>query len=259
MTIGDWINVVLAVATVAMAAGTLYLAKVTQNLVKDTVRATQQADRHHQENLRPFCVIAFSEATEQQPFGSAFDPEYRRRASLMSGASEITQAATLFVCGALHNKGKGLAKEVLLYLNMRRGEGEDGAYRLTRPVVVCALVGAEEVITIDIAITVRDIMHSWDGSGWKPIQIFSAIAGDAYELVLEYKDVFDNTFRTVHPRGIWTPPVPDITDPAKRQEMMVRQDKPTPSFLTGRQAIRLITDIMPPVSVGLTAGAKKLG
>jgi hypothetical protein len=241
MTTADWINVVLTVATVAMAGGTLYLAKVTQNLVKDTTKATQQADRHHQENLRPFCVIAFSAATEQQPFGGAFDPESRRLASLMSGASQITQAAALQVRGTLQNKGKGLAKDVVLYLNMRRGEGEDGAYRLTRPVVVSALVGAEETITVDTAITERYIMQSFDGSAWKPIQIFSAIAGDAYEIVLEYKDVFGNTFRTVHPRGIWGPPVPDIADPATRSEMMIRQDRPTPSFLTGRQAIRLLT------------------
>jgi hypothetical protein len=241
MTAGDWINVVLAVATVAMAAGTLYLAKVTQDLVRDTTRATQQADRHHQENLRPFCVIAFSDASVQQPFGSAFDPESQRLASLMSGESQITQAAALHIRGTLQNKGKGLAKDVLLYLNMRRGEGEDGAYRLTRPVVVSALVGAEETITIDIAITERDIMQAWDGSAWKPIQIFSAIAGDAYEVILEYKDVFSNIFRTIHPKGIWTPPVPDITDPAKRSEMMIRQDKPTPTFLAGRQAILLLT------------------
>jgi hypothetical protein len=238
MTIGDWINSLLAVATVAMAAGTFFLAKVTRDLTVDTAQATKQADRHHQENLRPFCVITFSDATEQLPFGSAFDPESRRRISLMNGESQITQASALLVRGTLQNKGDGLAKEVLLYLNMRRGDGEDAAYRLTRPVVVSALIGAEEAVTIDIAITERDIMRDWDGSAWKPIQIFSAIAGDAYEVVLEYKDVFDNTFRTVHPRGIWTPPVPDITDPAKRQEMMVRQDKPTPSFLTGRQAIQ---------------------
>jgi hypothetical protein len=240
MTPGDWINVVLTFATVAMAFGTLYLAKVTQDLVKDTTKATQQADRHHQENLRPFCVIAFSDAFEQQPFGTAFDPESRRRLALMSGESPQTLATAILVRGTLQNKSKGLAKEVLLYLNMRRGEGEDGAYRLTRPVVVSAITGAEETIAIDIAITERDIMHRWDGSGWKPIQEFSVIADDAYEVVLEYKDVFGSTFRTVHPRGIWTPPVPDIADPAKRSEMMVRQDKPTPIFLTGRQAIRLL-------------------
>ena len=123
---------------------------------------------------------------------------------------------------------------------MRRGDGEDGTYRLTRPVVVSALAGADETLTIDIPISERDIMNAWDGSTWEPIQIFSAIPGDAYEVVLEYKDVFDNTFRTVHPRGNWTSPVPDIADPAKRSEMMIRQDKPTPSFLMGRQAVRLI-------------------
>jgi hypothetical protein len=120
---------------------------------------------------------------------------------------------------------------------------EGGAYRLTRPVVVSGLIGAEETLATDIAVTERDVMHTWDGARWKPTQVFSAIANDTYEIVLEYKDVFGNTFRTVHPRGIWTNPIPDIGDQEKRSEMLIRQDRPTPIFLTGRQAPRSPADL----------------
>lgn len=44
MAISDWINSVLAAATVLMAAGTYKLAI-------DTAKSTKQAHQHHQENI----------------------------------------------------------------------------------------------------------------------------------------------------------------------------------------------------------------
>ena len=68
--------------------------------------------------------------------------------------------------------------------------------------------------------------------------------------MLEYKDVFRNPFRTVHPRGIWTNPVPNVGDPAVRAQMMVRPDRPSPIFLTGTQAVRTLADVpAPPLTI----------
>jgi len=50
--IGDWINSVLAAATVLMACGTLYLAHLTHRLADETAKATRQAARHHEDGLR---------------------------------------------------------------------------------------------------------------------------------------------------------------------------------------------------------------
>jgi hypothetical protein len=242
MTIGDWINSVVAVATVVMAGATYYLARLTGRLAKDTVAATKQADRHHQENRRPFCVIAFHEASLSFPFGAAFAPENRKLGALMANSGQITQSAMIYVRGELQNKGAGPATDVFVYLNARLGEGEDGALRLTRPVFAIGLVAADETTAIDVQITERDIMHAWDGEKWSPTQAFHAIAGQAYEVVLEYKDVFGNPFRTVHSRGIWTPPVPNVRDATVRAQMMVRPDRPSPIFLTGTQAVRTLAD-----------------
>jgi hypothetical protein len=52
MMISDWINSVLAFATVLMACGTLYLAHLTHRLADETAKATRQAARHHEEGLR---------------------------------------------------------------------------------------------------------------------------------------------------------------------------------------------------------------
>jgi hypothetical protein len=246
MKVADWINSVVALATVVMALATYYLAKVTRQLAKDTASATKQVDRHHQENRRPFCVISFHDASQSCPFGSAFAPENRRLAALKAGSEQIVQPPAIYVRGELQNKGAGPAKDVFVYLNARLDEGDDGAFRLTRPVLASGLVAAGEMATIEVQITEHDIMHVWNGEKWIPTQVFHAIVDQAYEVVLEYKDVFGNPFRTVHPRGIWTPSVPNVGDPEVRVQMMVRPDRPSPIFLTGTQVVWTLADVPAP-------------
>lgn len=233
MSLGDWISAVVALATVFMAGATYYLAKVTKRLAEETTDTTKQVNRHHQENQRPFCVIAFYEASKQFPFGSTFEPV---------GCA----LAAISVCGELQNKGAGPAKDVFVYLNARRYEGEDGAFRLTRPVFVSGLVAAGEVVRIDVKITEDDIMNVWDGEKWSPTQVFDCIAREAYEIVLQYADIFGNAFRTVHLRGIFTNPIPNVEVPAVQKQMMIRPDRPSPIFLTGTQAVRTLADVPVP-------------
>lgn len=256
MTLADGLNLALAVATVLMAGGTVYLALYTRSLAKETVAGIRQAERHHQEDLRPFCLIEFADAGNRNPFGRHFD-------RLATSGDKDPRGPGLLVFGSLHNKGKGPAVGVAVYLNMRRGLGEEHAYRLTRPVVVSGLVGAEETIKIDALIQEQDVMKTWNGSTWVPVQAFSAIADDTYEVVLEYKNVFGNFFRTVHPRGIWANTVEDATkinDKAKQHEMMARPNRPMSIFLTGRQAMRTPADFLfvssgpPPIAPEETGG-----
>ena len=249
MITGDWIiNSVVALATVAMAGATYCLAKVTRRLANDTADATKQADRHHQENRRPFCVITFSNANQLLPFGSNFDPEMRRQRALAGMADGQSSTPDILIQGELQNKGNGPAKDVFVYLNARRGEGEDGAVWLTRRVLAFGLVAAGETAAINVQITERDVMSAWNGEKWNPTQGFPFIANEAYEVVLEYKDIFGSPFRTIHPRGIWTPSFPDVGDAAVRAQMMVRPDRPSPIFLTGKQAVRTLADVpaLPP-------------
>jgi hypothetical protein len=243
MTAGDWINSIVAIATVVMASATYYLAKITRCLAKDAAYATKQADQHHQENGRPFCVIIFSSASQQLPFGRDFDPKSRRQRALAGKTDGQPTTSDILIHGELQNKGGGPAKDIFVYLNARLGEGEEGAVRLTRPVLASGLVAAGERVAIDVQITERDIMYVWDGEKWNKTQVFNDIADQTYEVVLEYKDVFGNPFRTIHARGIWTPPVPNMGDPAVRTQMMVRPDRPSPVFLTGTQAVRTLADV----------------
>lgn len=253
MNISDCINSVVAIATVVMAGATYYLAKVTGRLAKDAAEATKQADRRHQENQRPFCVIAFRGASETSPFGLDFDPELRQlraRAGVMNGQP----STPILVRGDLENKGAGPAKAVFIYLNARVGEGEDGAVRLTQPVLVSGLVAVGETAAIEVQITENQIIGNWDGEKWVPTQTsFQTIVNQAYEVVLQYEDVFGNIFRTIHLKGIWTPPIPDITDPKVRTQMMIRPNRPSPIFLTGRQDMRTLADVQTPLSTSTPA------
>lgn len=235
------INMGLAIVTTLMAGGTVYLAFWTRNLAKSTSHAIRQAERHHQESLQPLCVIEFFGTEKGHPFGEEFDP----RVPFGPDGSRPPKSF-ISVRGKLQNKGRGAAKDIVVYLNARRGEGENGAYWLTRPVVVSGLIGAKEIARIDVAITERDIMSVWNGMEWKPVQVFNAIADDAYEVVLQYKDIFDNFFRTVHPRGIWHDPAAErmrIGDKAAQHDMMTRPTKAMPIFLAGKQSVRTFADL----------------
>ena len=113
------------------------------------------------------------------------------------------------------------------------------------------LIGAEEAVKIDVPVTEHDVMPVRDGSDWRPFEAIPFIISDTYEVVLEYKDVFGNVFRTVHPRGLWHDMRADTAvgdDKAKQHEMMISHNKPTPIFLAGKQAERTAADINIPFS-----------
>jgi hypothetical protein len=228
-----------------MAGATVYLARYTHTLAKDTADGIKQADRHHRENLRPFCVIDFDYSTAQDPFGLDWSGNPRLTEASFLATAEPPPPGNISIRGMLHNKGKGPAKDVVVYFNM--GSGEEHALRLTCPVVVSGLVGAEEDATIEVSITERDIIPFWDGSKWQPAQTMHGVLSDTYEVVLEYRDIFDSFFRTVHRRGIPYDPAADvaaITDPKARAELLMRWNCPTPIFYIGQQAQRTIADVL---------------
>jgi hypothetical protein len=132
---------------------------------QDTAEGIKQAERHHQEDLRPFCLIDFKWPTNQDPFGIDWNSNSRLAEAKVRGEESSPSADTIAIRGELRNKGKAPAQDVVVYLNKRLGQGEEHAYRLTRPVVVSGLVGAEEAVKIDVPVTERDVMQIRDGSG----------------------------------------------------------------------------------------------
>ncbi len=243
-------TIALTVVTALMAVGTFILAWYTRALAKDTAEGIKQSDRRHQEDLRPFCVIDFRYPTGPDPFGIDRDSNQRFLDAIFRKEQTPPPSDTIVILGELRNKGRGLAKDVVVYLNKRLGDGEEGAYRLTRPVVVSGLIGGEEVMEIAVPVTVSDIMPVRDSSGWRPMAKPQAIVNEVYEVALEYKDVFENVFRTVHPRGFWREIQPNskaADERAMQNEMMAGNNKPTPIFLTGKRAMQTAADIRMPI------------
>ena len=189
-------------------------------------------------------------STGPDPFGIDRNSNQRFLNAIFEDRQTPPPPDTIVISGELRNKGRGLAKDVFVYFNKRLGGGEEGTYRLTRPVVVSGLVGAEEVMEIAVPVTMSDIMPVRDGSGWRLWRNRSAIPNEVYEVVLEYKDVFENVFSTVHPRGIWHEIQHDSKTAGERamqDEMMAGYNKPTPIFLTGKQAMQTAADIRMPL------------
>lgn len=232
MTPGDWINVVLTLVTTLMAIATGLMAWWTHKLAKETKDSLAQSDRHHEEDQRPFCIAAYLPSSDGRAFGHLIVPNFGVPAVIISGE--------------IHNKGNGIAVTVLAYLNARKGPGDSGVFRLTRPIVVSSIIGSRETVEMRMQITPSDIISKWNGKEWQPIQTsVQAIMQDAYELILEYRDASGNIFRTVHQKGLWQDTmmiVASIGDPEKLAEMMIQPDRPTPIFLKGKQSPRTLAD-----------------
>jgi hypothetical protein len=224
---------ILAWATFNMAKYTLEVAKLTRTAVDETKEGLKQADKHHQENLRPFCVIEFDDVDNQHPFGSHFGRQMGFDYKSGPAAREIR------IKGRLHNRGLGPATSVTVYLNWGSSI-ESKACWLTRPVVVCGVIGVDETMEqIDIEIPETAIMPVVVDGKWAPTQALEFVAHDAYEVVLLYKDVFGNKFRTVHSRGFLQNLPLELAavggNREKQQILATRPTKPAPVFLKGEQ------------------------
>ncbi len=248
MGLGDWLSLAVAVGTGLLAVATFGLTWFTWRTAQEAKEGLKQADRHHQENLRPFCVIEFWDVNVQNPFGSDFTirtaipgPEYR------AGDDK----PYISIRGRLVNKGLGPAKNIVVYLNS--GSSVEGqAYWLTHPVVVCGLLAGGENIEIDVPIQEHRVATTVAEGRRVPTQALEWVARDAYEVILRYRDIFENPFRTVHARGFPQNLAVEVAiagGDLKREEVLAtRQDKPTPVFLEGEQPWRTLADMPhPPV------------
>lgn len=249
-------SVVAAIATALMALATLGMAQATRETTNKAAEGLLQADRHHRENLRPFCLIDFLAADETNPFG----PNFKPRPAFTGDKPTKGQKDCISIVGKLHNKGAGPAKNVVVYLNWgasatymdgRQREMDGAACWLTHPVVIRGVIGAGETIepTVLASITERNVIVPPGREPRAAEGNLEWVATDAYEVVLQYEDMFGQIFRTVHPKGI--PPNLPVEvaahqgDRAKWDGLAVRPNKPLPVFLEGAQPMRTLADIPP--------------
>ncbi len=237
MTIGDWINSIVALATAAMAFVTWRMAAYTRDLAKETNNGLEQAERHHQEALKPYCVIEFTNSDPSHPFGYDFNTKQTKQYGNARSPQPSFDSMTICIAGQLCNFGKGPAKDVYCYLNSRRGAGDQDVYPLTHKILASGMLGAESASPTVITIVSADVIHLDSPNGTKYVQSFDLVPNDTYEVVLEYRDVFGNVFRTVHPREIWETPttVPHRTEEEIMRAMALHPNRPAPRFESGAE------------------------
>ena len=257
----DWIDLAVAVGTAMLALGTFCLAKFTQTAVANAGEGLRQADRHHQESSRPFCVIEFEKnANTKDQFGKEFAP---LTSVVTDGGGPFPGKLYISIRGRLLNKGLGPAKDVVVYLNRgssvdEKGNEIDGrSCWLTHPVAVCGIIGAGEAIDIDVSISEQNVASVVAGGRRVPTNGVEWIAQDAYEAVLRYRDVFDNVFRTVHAKG-FPQNIPIEAAVASGNKLLeaqqsIRPNRPMPVFLKGEQPWRTLADIPQP-PIGMARG-----
>ena len=237
MLVSEFANIVVALGTASLAVATWRLSDKTARSVEQQERSLEQQERHHRDMIRPYCTMAFDGADRETPFGVNF----------LGGTNGQSRESPdrgpyLRIKGTITNKGFGPAKHVVVYLNMRRGTE---VTRLTRPRVVIDLLAANTAdASVDIRLMDDDVMKTFRTADneqqprWHETTDISAVANDAYEVVLEYKNVFDDSYRTVYAKGIqqdMTKDILNIHDKGYQDEVAIRIHEPLPLFLVGQQ------------------------
>lgn len=231
------------------AIGTGLLAVATFVLARQAAAGNQQTNRHHKENLRPYCVIEFDRASKSLPFGPEYLPRRGKRIGdgpYQEWAPGQTSKDHITIAGTLSNKGMGPAKTLSVYLNRRFGSREDDVVRVTMPNLVAPILSPGETIPITVEFGYGEDIMLAKRQQEEPVlgeeQKFDALmdtARSTVEVVVEYQDVFDSYFRTTHPNGAWMDFPGDVAaqrdTPEGAQKILERPDKRPPTFLEGRQ------------------------
>jgi hypothetical protein len=245
-------DIPLDIVTGAVAVATCVLAVFTASLAKATYDAVEQADRHHQDDRRPYLFFDFFEESRDAPFGKLSKPSLARRDAEANG-NRLPPPQPIRICGNLSNRGGGLAINVVAYFNFYTSvdyqdgkpvEMQDSALRTTRPKTICGGLGPGEEIDRDVAFDTRDIMGISNNYSEILSYQVETIENNCHEVVFEYEDRFGNIFRTVYQIGFQQNISKAIAaaqgDQSSIDEQITRPDRPGPVFLKGRQSAQSI-------------------
>lgn len=198
---------ITAISTAAAAVFTAVMALLTGRAIKegqgqrketnDHFALTRYQDKqHHEDAFRPLLVLTASSSSE-----------IYERGELVETSTPVAQLSAVFVNCVLRNIGSGLALNVRLSVRSDRRTGF-GPSREMSPVAANGVV-SEGGRRIEML-----VVHS-DGFN---VQDVRNLPNGLWLLVLEYQDVFGNTFHTIHSKHSGEPwtrvgrgPAPDLT------------------------------------------------
>jgi len=180
---------ITAISTAAAAVFTAIMALLTRRAIKegqgqrketnDHFALTRSQDKqHHEDAFRPLLVLTASSSSETY-----------ERGELVEVSTPRAQLSAVFVNCLVRNIGSGPALNVRLSVRSDRRTGF-GPSRELSP------VAANGVIS-DGGSRIEMLVVHHDGDGFN-VQDVRNLPNGLWLLVLEYQDVFGNTFHTIH-------------------------------------------------------------
>ena len=173
-----------AISTAVMALLTWRSIAVSQKQHRD---ARKQSERHHQDAYRPILVLAGR---------SGVDPLDRTELLRLDHTRSTGCTRVFALDGIVRNVGVGPALNPCMTVRVRKIEGYGASCTLT-PLAVGGQIG-------DPDYAIQFSFYLQDGFNEPDAQF---AAGEMWELLLEYEDVFGNRFHTIHsknPQQPWT-------------------------------------------------------
>ncbi len=160
--------------------GTIALAIATFVVIKQTVAAKKDEERRHQEQFRPVCVFIRPVSSDpRDPNEQLIVVNQNIRPNFNKGL--------LYIKMALRNVGPGTALNVRISLRIpSMGQLHLNRYELW-PLAPQQIVPQNADWCIPIQLSNK--FNQTD---------FASIEGQRWELILEYEDVFGNTFHSIH-------------------------------------------------------------
>ncbi len=200
----DWTAVsgiatgVASLATAAAAIATAWMAGMTKKSLQQAERlhnqGASQVSKHHQDSFRPICVL-------ENYYGP--DDPYLRDGYLTVkryGQNDLLISAQL----RLKNVGAGPALGVRLVLLFPQNNPESGHIVELAPLPANGDYGDEQT-PIRFRLSMQNYTDHKFGFNLPPNETNTPPIDAAWEIVLEYEDIFGNKFHTAHTRNALAP------------------------------------------------------
>ena len=172
------------IATFILAMFTAWLAFTTSKMARSTTKLTRQENQQHIDNLRPICVL--------EPNGYRLDNQF----FLVKDPNSSPSNSMVIMNGSIYNKGLGPAthiKTVLRVLDKNKDFEQaiySGVIQVGEEWPKFTIGNMKNVVPIQIKF--EDKYNYTD---------FSTIDTGAWEIFLEYKDIFGNDYHTKYTKA----------------------------------------------------------
>ena len=179
-----WGSVGVTIGTFLLAGVTTWLAVTTREMARSTIKLTKQENKQHIDNLRPICVL--------EPNGYRVDNQN----FLVKDPNSSSSLPMVIMNGSIYNKGLGPASHIKIVLRIldKNKDFEQAIYggviQVGEEWPKFTIGNMEKVVPVRIKFN-----EKYNNSD------FQTIDTGAWEIFLEYKDIFGNDYYTKYTKA----------------------------------------------------------